>query len=464
MHWFDEFSTRLAVAGPSRRTVIVAALGLAASTAWARRGWSFVDDAVAGGVGPTPLIPKKLNGAIPGQKGKPAPRKTPFKPTVETVGRCTFRNDVDSFNIQYANEVTVAGQALRVTQLIQHKTSARSARATPMIQSSIIAEVAYGPQSVARYEYNFEPAVVQANPVVEGTLEVRYGSMVKGLQTASLAFRGGQISGTVNGRAVVAAPMAGNPSIGSLRYPDGSAAPTPQFDPQLKGALQELLTTADAEISASVKARPPKSHTSNIGGSQNTLGAWVTDDCQTCATGCQYQLDGCAFLSCLFTACTTSAGCFGYSAGCIATCFIPGNGCCENPCHPISCCDKNHDCCGEDYCCDSDQACGSVKYGTCCPKTLRCSAATKRGGFAYPPIRYAAQSRTFTHRVAHPTRSVCPTALAARPTFSTKHLRGRSRVAAKGIPSATTYAAAHQQGALRANVSWGHRAGERSVV
>jgi hypothetical protein len=368
-HWFDEFSKRLATAPGTRRHFLQLGVtgGILASCAGILR----IPMALAQTPSRTPPLqhePIARTGAVPATKGKPARRAGPRTPFSETIGPFTINRDAQQSSFNYAGQVSVDNTPLRITLQTQQRLARASVSAVPTLESTVVIELTYGSQSVMRTLHSSRPTAIVRDTPVEGTIQISCGSMVTGLTEADLTSQRGMLSGTVNGKTIAPVAIVPNLDFGSLRYPDGSAVPVPEFDVRLQSALPQLKAKAQSEIgnfsSGGVARNPLEVPGASF---QNTVFGAQTPSCLGCVDTCNHIFDICLAVSVLTLGAGTGA-CISAQYGCVATCFIPGNGCCKTPCHPLSCCDSNEQCCGSDVCCGPTnvEVCGNAAQGACC--------------------------------------------------------------------------------------------------
>lgn len=368
-HWFDEFSKSLAAAPGTRRHILQLGVtgGVLASCASVLR----IPMALAqtpSRTAPIQHAPSARSGAVQATKGKPARRAGTRTPFSETIGPFTIKRDAQHSSFNYAGEVSVDNTPLRITFQTQQQLARASVSAVPTLESTVVTELTYGSQSVMRTFHSSRPTAIVRNTPVEGTIQISCGSMVKGLSKADLTFQRGMLSGTVNGKTIAPATIVPNLDFGSLRYPDGSAVPVPEFDVRLQSALPQLKTKAQSEIGTFSSGGVARNPLEVSGASfQNTVFGAQTPACQGCVNTCNHIFYACLGLS-IFTLGAGTGACISEQYGCVATCFIPGNGCCKTLCHPLSCCDSNEQCCGSDVCCGPTgvEVCGDSAQGACC--------------------------------------------------------------------------------------------------
>lgn len=399
-HWFDRTTKLLARDGVARREVLktAALVGIASL---------LPKTSLAQAPPQTPLpLPQPIppSGAVHVIEGKPAFRPGPRRPISETNGPCSISRDARQRTFNYAGEVSVDNTALRLTIQIQHQFARASVSAAPSLATTTVIEITYGSQSVVRTKHHFSPTKIERNAPVSGTTEIRCGSLVTGLSTASLTFQEGRVSGTVNGKTIAPAPIPRNNELQSLHFSDGSPVPVPSFEQRLQSAVRQLQTKAEAEVRTCLSGGMHRLAES-IANFQNTPMMPGTASCNGCIQGCAVSYDICLVSACLLF-CAGAPACLGEMYGCWASCFIPGSGCCGTPCAPFSCCDGNQSCCGSDVCCGPDQVCAMAEYGACCGKDAPVGCGDKTAVMCFPP-GFVCCPNTTAFPPACPPNTVC---------------------------------------------------------
>ncbi len=249
----------------------------------------------------------------------------------------------------------------------------------------------------------------------ETTTTIQFGTMFQGIQSAQVVRDGAVLSGTVDGRALL--PMDPSKPPVHVAFADGGPPPVVSVSSDIQSAIHALLQTtgADAKVlchlpgttsiltgavsalegslsPVALPVQPPASAPPNgsssgtiptdpvagvpsdsDGTNQNNFLDWETPDCKSCQEWCDAQ-----YLFTLWFAWWDWAVC---SAGC----FNPFQGCAEQVCLEwgFGTCDRDMACCGSG-CCGTDQVCGNVQQGACCPKDHPVGCGDETGVWCYP--------------------------------------------------------------------------------
>lgn len=238
-----------------------------------------------------------------------------------------------------------------------------------------------------------------------------YSPPYAGVSTATASVIDGTLFAIVDGRAIVPVPVGTPPS--AITYDDGQPGPNVTLDPQIQSALDDLISSSQADasqcffddtsqsISGDLFAAPnPSPHQSDT---RSNFG------CQGCRGGCSVAAGVCFYaaatsLACgpfvFFCAVGEIAACTGVEIGCLSACDQSGGPCCAVDCggagnpnfiappppgQSVGCCTSGESClnrassiccspgttqCGGKDCCSGDAQCApSVPNGVpdvCC--------------------------------------------------------------------------------------------------
>ncbi|GEM_PF-900367 len=240
--------------------------------------------------------------------------------------------------------------------------------------SSVTLSAALGKRSIIRSTF------IRSGADVRGTTDLGLG--FKGVRHVELATAdGGQLAGTIDGRAVTVSGTAG--SVDALVFADGAPAPR--------------LKTKRAVARALAKAKKALQNASCPGASPAPAGPGVVanaifDACDRCKLGCQFDPSKAGGLVCIGNAFLTAVSC-GASAVitpvlCVASFELNGLSCTNGLIDCEQLCEKSDDCCkvhcpgAVGLCCngDGEVCCGrdGPGGGTCC--TSCCGSPNERAG------------------------------------------------------------------------------------